>query len=77
MTINGFINTSSPGLNITGITNINFYVGTQLSKINSTDLSVFHTATFPYTYGRWCNVPDRLSSLSQCMNGSPEVFGGK
>ena len=42
--INGFINSSTPGLNITGTTNINFNVGTQLTTINLTGLSVFHTA---------------------------------
>ena len=74
--INGFINSSTSGLNITGITNINFNVGTQLTTINLTGLSVFHTAkeTFPYTYAGWYNVADRLSSLSQCMNDSVEAI---
>ena len=75
-TINSFINSSTSGLNITGTTNINFNVGTQLTTINLTGLSVFHTAkeTFPYTYAGWYNVADRLSSLSQCMNDSVEAI---
>ena len=42
--INGYIKSSSSGLNITGITNINFNVGTQLTTINISGLSVFHVA---------------------------------
>ncbi len=33
--INGFINTSSSGLNVTGAPNINFKVGSQLTTINT------------------------------------------
>ncbi len=67
---------SSSSLNITGTTNINFNVGTQLTTINISGLSVFHVAkeTFPYTYAGWYNVSDRLSSLSQCMNDSVDAI---
>ena len=63
-------------MNITGISNINFNVGTQLTTINTSGLSVFHVAkeTFPYTYAGWYNVSDRLSSLSHCMNDSVEAI---
>ncbi len=63
-------------MNITGTTNINFNVDTQITTINISGLSVFHAAkeTFPYTYAGWYNVSDRLSSLSQCMNDSVDAI---
>ena len=30
--------------------------------------------SFPYTYAGWYNVADRESSLSQCMNDSPDAI---
>ncbi len=43
---------------------MNFNVNnTQLTKIDTTGLSVFHTAleTFPYNYGGWYNIGDRFN----------------
>ena len=72
--INVFINDSSSGLNITGATNINFNVGTQLTTINLSGLSVFHNAleTFPYNYAGVYNVGDRFNNLYHVMADSPD-----
>ena len=74
--INSSIGSTSSSLNITGATNINFNVNNNLfTKINQSGLSVFHdgnSTTFPYTYEGWYNISNRLDSLYQCMNDSPE-----
>ena len=74
--INSSIGSTSSSLNITGATNINFNVNNNLfTKINQSGLSIFHegnSTTFPYTYEGWYNISNRLDSLYQCMNDSPE-----
>ena len=74
--INGIINSSSSSLNITGTTNINFNVGTQLTTINISGLSIFHngTSNFPYSYAGMYNIADRLNSLYASMSDSPECL---
>ena len=64
---------SSSSLNITGTTNINFNIGAQFTKINSSRLSVFHdvNGAFPYSPTDWYNVSDRLDKLYQCMSDTP------
>jgi len=71
--INGYIGTSISGLNITSNSIINFNVGTQLTVINLSGLSVFHDVyeTFPYNYAGWYNVGDRLNNLYHVMADSP------
>jgi len=71
--INGYIGTSISGLNITSNSSINFNVGTQLTVINLSGLSVFHDVyeTFPYNYAGWYNVGDRLNNLYHVMADSP------
>ena len=71
--INGYIGASISGLNITSNSSINFNVGTQLTVINLSGLSVFHKAleTFPYNYAGWYNVGDRLNNLYHVMADSP------
>ena len=74
--INSSIGSTSSSLNITGATNINFNVNNNLfTKINQSGLSIFHegnSTTFPYTYEGWYNISNRMDSLYQCMNDSPE-----
>jgi hypothetical protein len=74
--INSFIGSTSSSLNITGTTNINFNVGAQFTKINSSGLSVFHNANgvFPYSPTDWYNVSDRLDKLYQCMSDTPNAI---
>ena len=74
--INSFIGSTSSSLNITGTTNISFNVGTQLTTINLSGLSVFHeeTSTFPYAPTTWYNVSDRLDKLFQCMSDNPDCI---
>ncbi len=74
--INGIINYLDSNLNITGITNINFNVVTQLTNINISSICVFHeiNESFPLNYAGWCNVSDRLVSLQHCMNDSLVVI---
>ena len=73
---NSFIGSTSSSLNITGTTNINFNVGAQFTKINSSGLSVFHNANsaFPYSPTDWYNVSDRLDKLYQCMSDTPNAI---
>jgi hypothetical protein len=76
--INSFINSSQSGLNITGSTSINFNVGTQLTTLNVSGLSVFHNAleTFPYNYAGMYNVGDRFNKLYHVMSDSPDNIIG-
>ena len=71
--INGYIGTSISGLNITSNSSINFNVGTQLTVINLSGLSVFHDVldTFPHNYAGWYIVGDRLNKLYHVMADSP------
>ena len=71
--MNTFVGSTSSSLNITGSTNINFNVGTQLTTINISGLSVFHNAyeIFPFNYDGWYNVADRLNNLYHVMSDTP------
>ena len=64
--LNSFIGTSNSSLNITGTTQINFNAGgMNLTNINSTGLSVFHTGmtVFPFSYSGYYNVRERFDNL--------------
>ena len=74
--LNSIINNNSSAININASNTINFIVNnTQVTKIDTTGLSVFHAARdtiFPYNYAGWYNVGDRLNKLYHVMEDSPE-----
>ncbi len=51
-------------------------MGTQLTTINISGLSIFHngTSNFPYSYAGMYNIADRLNSLYAYMSDSPECL---
>ncbi len=61
--LNNIINNDSTTININASNRINFNINnTQLTKIDTTGLSIYHPAleTFPYNYGGWYNIGDDL-----------------
>jgi NDP-sugar pyrophosphorylase family protein len=72
--LNNIINNNSSTLNINSSNLINFYVNnTQLTKIDTTGLSIYHPAleTFPYNHDGWYNIGDRFNKLFHVMSDSP------
>ena len=72
--LNNIINNNSSTVNINASNLINFNVNnTQLTKIDTTGLSIFHDAlgTFPYNYEGWYNIGDRFNKLFHVMSDTP------
>ena len=75
--LNNIINNNSSTVHINASNLINFNVNnTQLTKIDTTGLSIFHDAlgTFPYNYEGWYNIGDRFNKLYHVMSDSPNAI---
>ena len=72
--LKNIINNDSSAVNINSSNIINFNVNnTQLTKIDTTGLSVYHPTleTFPYNYEGWYNIGDRFNKLYHVMSDTP------